>query len=339
MDIKPRAWRVSLPPEDRSFLDQPKSAVSAAVLFSAVHDAHATPPHPTGMEWSNTLLDDRPGAGAANAELSARIDDNWDHMWSQLTSTSGMSVPYASDLPNLLSQRRALVEGVIQGRVDLVEAALSQGADPNALVPVRHPNAAPGEDSYVALPVGVAAVMLGQRYAQEARAAGIDTPATRQQQAAYERIASRLLLDGQGRPTIRVGTAPDGTGMAMSFYGWGVSRHNDPSDRDLPTAESRAMAGLTLVRHNEPINLGLANALAKISPDLLADTRLQPQLSGDDLLGEALPAEHALDALAHGRALEQQAGAWRSPISKTRVSPSEQVIKDAATPVPRPYRP
>lgn len=328
-----------LPPEDRPFFDKPKTAVGAAVLFSAVHDAHAAAPHPAGLEWSSNLLDDRPGAGVSNAEQAAQADANWAHTWNQVTSTYGLSVPYGFDLPKLLDQRRALVEGVIQGRVDLVESALNEGADPNTLVPVLHPNASVNEETYVVLPVGVAAVMFADRYKKAAKAAGVEGPATRTQVAAYERIAARLLLDGEGRPTVRVGTSPDGNGMALSFYGWGVSRYNGPSDRRLPTAENREMGYLSLVRHNEPINLSLANGLARISPDLLADQRLLPQEPGERLLGEALPDDVALRAYGQVDQIQTHAGQRGSPVPRTRVLPAEQVIKDAAAPVPRPFRP
>lgn len=335
-----KSWNLPLPPEDRSFFAKPKTAVAAAVLFSAVRNAHADAPHPAGLEWSNNLLDDRPGAGAASPEQSAQLDANWANTWDQVTSTYGLSVPYATDLPALLNQRRALVEGVIQGRVDLVEAALDEGADPNALVPVRHPNAAEGEDVYVTMPVGVAAVMFAERYKKAAKDSGVEgSPAVRNQVAAYERIAGRLLLDNEGRPTVRAGTAPDGHGVALSFYGWGMSQHNDPSVRQLPTPESKEMGHLTLVRHNEPINLGLVASLARISPDLLADQKLLPQLSGDDLLGDALPADNALRALARANQIQARAGQEGFPVPRTHVSPADQFIKDATAPAPRTFRP
>jgi len=334
-----KVFDLPLPHEDRHFLDYPKSAVSAAVLFSAVQDAHAAAPHPLGLEWGRPLLDDRPGAGALDLAMGERFDQNWENTWNQVTSVAGLSVPYASDLPDILLQRRALVEGVIQGRVDIVERALSKGAAPNTLVPVIHPNAVEGEQSYVVMPIGVAAVMFGQRYAQTAKAAQVESPAIRNQVAAYERIAARLLLDAEDRPTVRVGTAPDGTGMALSFYGWGVSRHHNPADRQLPTEESREFGHLTLVRHNETINLSLANALSKISPALFAERRLLPQLSGDELVGDILPPADAMSALVRGRKLEEAAQVADSPIPRTRVSPAEKVILDSQAPVPRPLRP
>jgi hypothetical protein len=332
-----RTYRLRLPAEDRSFLATPASAVSSAALFSAVSDIQARAPHPVGQEWPEALVDDRPGAGARDPDLSARQDASWQHVWDQVTSTSGLSVPYASDLPNLMAQRQALVEAVVLGRADLVDAALGAGADPHALVPVRHPNAEAAQHTpYVALPLGVVAVMLGQRYTQAARDAGVQGRMDVQvQEAAYKRIAKTLLFDASDRPTVKVGMAPDGVGVAVSFYGWGISAHNHPLEGRLPTAESRALGPIALVRHNEPINQRLVNAIVDVSDELQADTRLKPQLAGDRLVGDALPAEHAMDLLAKGQRLEHN----RGPVRRTLVSRADQVATDYATPHPLARRP
>lgn len=299
-----KRYNVPLPPADRSFTAPVKTRVSAAVLFSSVSDQTAPCPHPTGKSWNESILDDRPGAGQVDPALSERIDQNWQDMWERLTSEVGMSVPHAVDFPKLMEQRKALVRAVIMGRADLVEQALSQGADPNALVPVRHPNQLPHQkETFVALPIGVAAAMLWKRYHDTARREGVlDRPDVIAQSYAYKSIARRLLFnENENLPTVKVGTAPDGTGLSLSFYSWGVEKYAKP---DMPTNEQRALGGMSLVRHNEPVNMTVFTALADISPELVADHRILPQNEADPLIGHAFEAEQALDSLAHLRRVE-----------------------------------
>lgn len=312
-----------MPPADRSFTSPVKTSVSAAVLFSDVSD-QSLAPHPSGKQWSEPVLDDRPGAGQVDPDLADRIDENWHAMWDRLTTEVGTSVPHAVDFPHLMEQRKMLVKAVVLGRTDLVEAALAQGADPNALVPVKHPNQLPGQDqTFVSLPLGVAATMLYQRYEATARREGVmGRPDVVSQIASYKRIAQRLLFnESEALPTVKIGTSPDGVGTSLSFYSWGIVSF---AQQGLPTNQDRSLAGMTLVRHNEPINLSLANALMRVSQDLVSDHRILLQEWGNTLLGYALPDDQALDALAHLRRLEL----GKKPLSQparngSTVSPSQ----------------
>lgn len=301
--MRQRTYSVELPPADRPFTAPVKTSVSAAILFSGVSD-QSLAPHPSGQQWSEPLLDDRPGAGQVDPELSSRIDENWHAMWDSLTSEVGVSVPHSVDFPQLMFQRQMLVKAVVMGRSDLVDKAIEQGADPNALVPVKHPNQLPDQaQTFVSLPVGVAATMLYQRYEATARREGVmSRPDVVARIASYKRIAQKLLFnEHEDLPTVKVGTSADGVGTSLSFYAWGIESF---AKQELPSAQDRSLAGMTLVRHNEPINLSLSNALMRISQDLMSDRRILPQESGNNLLGHVLSTDQALDSMAHLRRLE-----------------------------------
>lgn len=214
-------------------------------------------------------------AGAyATPDRQSSLRQNYNAFVEKNTTMWGESSPHHIDWKALNAATHLLVEGVIAGDVNKVQEALQHHADPNMTVAVRDPLALSSDNSaeYVAMPVGVAAVLRGQEVAQSTGNKAAAAP--------FKEIGALLLMNGQ-TPRIEVGNNPNGDGgSAISYQAFGVVALGDQAGFD--SIETRVVA----------IPLSVRTALGSVAPMAIVDNNVKPQTNGV-VWGEEIPKKAA----------------------------------------------
>ena len=184
----------------------------------------------------------------------------------------GPCSPYTTDWDALLSATNDLVKGVINGDIGLVRQALANHADPGMTVSVLDPNSLtqdPSHPQYVALPIGVAALLRGKEVATQS--------GNKADQAPFKEIGQLLLMDG-ATPRVSVGASPDGVGSALGYQAFGVKVYGD--EAGMESLEHRVVS----------IPLSVYNLVGAAVPMAMVDNRIEPATNGV-VWGEDLPSD------------------------------------------------
>lgn len=179
----------------------------------------------------------------------AKMDLN--RLYAEKLEKWGDESPVNLDWNSLKNATEELITGVIQLDIRKVESALKNNADPSTIVFARDPfaDSKDPDPKYVPVPIGVAAVMLGEELSKYGLGSFVKNKTAE--------IARMLLID-DSKPSIEIGNSND-FGSAISFTAMGIKLEGD-------------FAGMESFEAIEvPITLSLRNSLSNILPECMVE--------------------------------------------------------------------
>lgn len=266
---------------------RPPKVLPADVPYSGTPFSSVKSEPPQGFTYP--LVDHEVGAGMAFRKRE-RMISNYSAFLKSHLGARGESSAFVQDWAALTAVTQKMVQSVVAGDASGVAQAIKAGADPHMLVNVQDPNKLGDHNTYIQLPVGVAAVMLGQQKAEpflaSAKAAkgsgdheayALAKANAKAAAAPFAEVARALILSGN-QPGVEVGLSPYGAGYAISYHQPGF--HIVGPDAGSESIETRCVS----------IPLSLSTALSGAVPEAYVSSYVAPSTEGV-MIGEEFPDE------------------------------------------------